>query len=130
VTGTGTIDYAQVARLIGVDGLKLTEKDGKLTGSAPVPVPQLGRTFNLSGTATIAVQDNVLQVRFADVTAAELPDNPLVKALIEAQVKRLGLDLKVPALPLKLQVKSVLPTPGGLRVTAGANEVAFGSGGL
>jgi hypothetical protein len=131
VTGTGTIQYAQVAQLIGQDGLKLSEKDGKLTGTAPVKVPQLGgKTFNVSGTAKLTVKDGLIQVRFADVTAAELPNVPLVTGFINSYVQQLALDLKVPALPLKLQVKSVVPEADGLRFTAAANEVPLNASGL
>jgi hypothetical protein len=36
----------------------------------------------------------------------------------------------VPALPLKLVVQKVQPTPEGLVVTAGASEVSLNAGGL
>ena len=128
VTGTGTIAYPQIAELIGQPGLKLTEKNGKLVGSAPLAV--LGQTFELTGEATVAVRDGVVQVRFADVTAAGLPTVPLVKNLVNAYVQKLGIDLRVPQLPLNLKVQSVQPQPDGLKVTLGAREVALNSGGL
>ena len=128
VTGTGTIAYPQIAQLIGQPGLKLTEKNGKLIGSAPVPV--LGQTFELSGAATLTVREGVVQVRFADVSAAGLPNVPLVKKLIDAYVQRLGIDLRVPQLPLNLKVQSVQPQAEGLRVTFGGREVALNSGGM
>ena len=128
VTGAGTIDYAQVTELIGQKGLTLTERDGKLIGSAPVQA--LGQTFNVSGAATLAVKDGVVQVRFSDVTTQGLPNLPLVRNIIESYAQRLAVDLKVPRLPLKLTVQKVQPTPAGLVVTAGANEVPLNSGGL
>ncbi len=128
VTGTGTIDYPQLAELIGQPGLKLAEKDGKLVGSAPVQA--LGQTFDLSGTATIAVKDGVVQVRFADVTAAGLPNVPIIRALVNSYVQKLSVDLRVPELPLKLAVQKVEPQPGGLRFTAGADNVSLNAGGL
>jgi DUF2993 family protein len=129
VTGTGTIDYAQLTTLIGQPGLKLDAKDGKLVGSAPVQA--LGQTFNVSGTAALTVRkDGVVQVRFADVNAAELPNIPLVRNLVNAYVQKLAVDLRVPPLPLKLAVQKVEPTAEGLRFTAGANDVALNSPGL
>jgi hypothetical protein len=128
VTGTGTIDYAQVTELIGQKGLTLTERDGRLIGSAPVQA--LGQTFNVSGAATLAVKDGVVQVRFSDVTAEGLPNVPLVRNLIDSYVQRLAVDLKVPELPLKLTVQKVQATPAGLVVTAGANHVPLNAGGL
>jgi DUF2993 family protein len=129
VTGTGTIDYAQLTTLIGQPGLKLSAKDGKLTGSAPVQA--LGQTFDVSGTARLTVgKDGVVQVRFDDVNAAELPDVPLVRNLVNAYVQRLAVDLRVPPLPLKLAVQKVEATPEGLRFTAAASEVPLTSSGL
>lgn len=128
VTGTGTIDYAQLAELIGQPGLQLAEKDGKLVGSAPVQA--LGQTFDVSGTATVAVRQGVVQVRFSDVTAAGLPNVPLIRTLINSYVQKLSVDLRVPELPLKLAVQKVEPTPGGLRFTAGADNVSLNAGGL
>jgi hypothetical protein len=128
VTGTGTIDYAQVATLINQKGLKLAEKDGKLVGTAPVKA--LGQTYNVTGAATLAVQNGTVQVRFSDVTADGLPDVPIVRNLVNAYVQRLAVDLKVPALPLKLQLEKVEPLPDGLKVTAGAKNVSLSSGGI
>jgi hypothetical protein len=128
VTGSGTIDYAQLTTLIGQPGLKITEKGGKLAGSAPVQA--LGQTFNASFTATLTVRNGVLQVRFTDVTAAELPNVPLVRSAINAYARRLGLDLKVPTLPLKLALQKVEPRADGLHITAGANDVSLNSAGL
>jgi hypothetical protein len=129
VTGVGFIDYAQLAELVGQPGVKLAEKDGKLVGS--VPVQALGQTFDVSGTAVLDVKaDNVVQVSFRDVTAEGLPDNAIVKGLINSYVQKLAFDLKVPALPLSLQVQKVEPQADGLRVTAGASNVTLNSSGL
>jgi LmeA-like phospholipid-binding len=128
VTGAGTIDYAQLTKLIGQKGLTLKESGGKLVGAAPVQA--LGQTFNVHGAATLTVKDGVVQVRFSDVTADGVPDVPLVRNIIDSYVQRLGLDLKVPGLPLKLKVQKVQPTSAGLVVTAGADEVPLNAGGL
>jgi hypothetical protein len=128
VTGTGTITYADLAALIGQDGLKVSEKDGKLIGTAPVQA--LGQTFNVSGTANLEVKGGVVQVRFADVTAAGLPDIPLVRNLVDNYVQQLAYNLDVPALPLNLKLQKAEPRPEGLVVTAGANNVPLNSGGL
>jgi hypothetical protein len=128
VTGTGTIDYPQLAELIGQPGLKLAEKDGRLVGSAPVQA--LGQTFDVSGKAAVTVKEGVVQVRFSDVTAAGLPNVPLIRSLIDSYVQKLSVDLRVPELPLKLAVQKVEPTPEGLRFTAGADNVSLNAGGL
>ncbi len=128
VTGAGTIDYATVADLINQEGLKVSEKDGKLVGTAPVQA--LGQTWNVSGTANLEIKDGVVQVRFADVAADGLPNVPLVRNLIDNYVRGLALDLQVPALPLGLKVQKVEPRPEGLVVTAAASDVPLNSGGL
>jgi len=128
VTGVGTLSYANLADLTGQEGLKLSARDGKLVGTAPLRV--LGQTFNVSGAANLAVKDGVVSVTFADVTADGLPNIPLVRTLVDNYVKQLGFDLKVPALPLGLKVQKVEPRPEGLLVTAGATDVSLSSGGL
>jgi hypothetical protein len=126
VTGAGTITYDNLAELIGREGLKLSESNGKLVGTAPIKA--LGQTFNASGTANLAVKDGVVSVSFANVTAEGLPDIPLVRSLIDGFVKQLSVDLKVPALPLGMKVQKVEPTPEGLVVTAGASNVSLAAG--
>ncbi|BFU42068.1 DUF2993 domain-containing protein [Krasilnikovia sp. MM14-A1004] len=126
VTGTGTVDYAQLAALIGQPGLTLSEKDGKLVGTAPVQL--LGQTVQVTGTASLEVVDGVVRVRFSDVSAAGLPDLPLVRSFIDAYVKDLAVDLKVPPLPLGLVVEKVEPQPDGLQFTASAHDVALTGG--
>ena len=128
VTGTGIIDYPQLAELIGQPGLKLAERDGKLVGNAPVQA--LGQTFDVSGTAAVTVKEGVVQVRFSDVTAEGLPNVPLIRNLIDSYVQKLSVDLRVPELPLKLAVQKVEPTPAGLRFTAAADDVSLNAGGL
>jgi hypothetical protein len=128
VTGVGTLSYPDLAELIGQQGLKLSERDGKLTGAAPFQA--LGQTFNATGTANLAVKDGVVSVTFADVTAEGLPNIPLVRTLVDNYVKQLAFDLEVPALPLGLKVQKVEPRPDGLYVTTGASNVSLSSGGL
>ena len=129
VTGSGLIDYSQLAQLVGQPGVKLTEKDGKLIGSAPVTA--LGQTLTVSATAALAVKSgNVVQVRFSDVKAEGLGDNPLVRGLVNSYVQKLAFDLKVPPLPLNLQVEKVEAQADGLKVTAGARDVTLNSSGL
>ncbi|MET8151151.1 DUF2993 domain-containing protein [Actinoplanes sp. NPDC049668] len=126
VTGAGTITYANLADLIGREGLTLSERDGKLIGTAPIKV--LGQTFNASGTVNLAVNDGVVSVTFADVTAEGLPNLPLVRGVVDSLVRQISVDLKVPALPLGMKVQKVEPTPDGLVVTAGASDVPLSTG--
>jgi len=128
VVGTGLIDYAQIAQLAGQPGVKLTEQNGKLVGSAPVQV--LGQTFTISATADLKVQGDLVQVQFSNVKADGLPDNALVRGLVNTYVQKLAFNLRIPALPLDLKVKSVEPQADGLKITAAASHVSLNSGGL
>jgi hypothetical protein len=129
VTGTGTIDYAKLAELSGQDGVQLAEKDGKLAVTAPLTV--LNQKVTINGTANLEVASgNVVRVRFEQVTAEGLPNVPLVDTALNNYARSLSVDLKIPALPLKLKVQKVQPTPAGLVVTAGANEVPLNAGGI
>lgn len=129
ITGTGTVDYATLAELSGEDGVKLAEKDGKLAVTAPVKI--LNQQVTVNGTANLEVaQGNVIRVRFDEVTAEGLPDVPLVQNALNNYAKQLAIDVKVPALPLQLNVEKVQPTTSGLAVTATAKEVPLnGAGG-
>jgi len=117
VTGTGLIDYAQI--------VQLAEQNGKLVGSAPVQA--LGQTFQISATADLNVQGDLVQVRFSDVKAEGLPNNALVRGLVNTYVQKLAFNLRIPALPLDLQLKSVQPLADGLRITAAASNVSLNS---
>jgi hypothetical protein len=128
VTGVGTIDYASLAALVDRKGVKLGEKDGKLTVAGPLTA--LGQTFNLTGTASLTVKSGVVQVRVEGLTGDGLAAVPLVQNLITAYAKQISVDIKLPQLPLKLVVQKVEPRPEGLVVTAGAENVALNSGGL
>jgi hypothetical protein len=128
VTGTGTIDYKQLIALINQPGLTLTEKDGKLTGSAEVPA--LGQKFKVTGVAKLSVSNGVVHVGFDDVGSPDLPNLPGLNAIIAGYAKNLGLDIQVPALPLKLKVQQISPQPDGLQFTAGASNVTLNSSGV
>ena len=128
VSGTGTVDYAQIASRIQQKGLKLAESDGKLI--ATVPFTALGQTVDVRGAADLAVKDGVVQVRFSEVSAPGLAANPFVEGLIRQLAANLGFDLQVPPLPLSLTVRDVQVLPEGLKVTAGAENVNLAAGGL
>jgi hypothetical protein len=128
VTGAGTIDYATMESLAAQDGVQLSEKDGKLVFTAPVKI--LNQTVTVNGVANLTVKNNIVSVRFEQVSAPGLPQAALVQNLLNNYAKQISLDVKIPPLPLKLVVRQVQPTAAGLVVTAGANDVALTSGGL
>jgi hypothetical protein len=129
VTGNGTVDYTTLEQLTEKDGVELGEKDGKLAVTAPLEV--LGQQVTINGTANLEVAEgNVVRVRFDQVAAEGLPNIPLVQQVLNNYAKQISVDLKVPDLPLTMVVQKVQPTPAGLVVTAGANEVPLNAGGL
>jgi hypothetical protein len=128
VSGTGTIDYRQLASLINQPGLTLQDKDGKLAGSAQITA--LGRKFTVTGTASLTVSGDTVKVRFSNVDSPDLPDIPAVKVIVASYAQRLALDVQVPSLPLKLKVQKVQAQPNGLQFTAGASNVTLNSSGV
>lgn len=128
VTGTGTVDYATVEQLVDKPGVKLAEKDGKLAVTAPLAV--LNQQVTVHGTANVTVRNNIVSLRFEQVTAQGVPDVPLVQNLLNNYARQISVDLRLPQMPLKLVLQKVQPTAAGLVVTAGANEVPLNAGGL
>jgi hypothetical protein len=128
VTGTGTIPYGEIAKLIDQPDVKLSQSNGQIVATGPVQA--LGKTFQVTATAKIQVVAGKVSVKFSDVTAAGLPNLPIVKNLISAYANQLGLDLEVPALPLHLALQQVRADPDGLKVTANAHNVKFNGNGL
>jgi hypothetical protein len=129
VTGAGTVDYATLAGLTDREGVRLAEKDGKLAVTAPLDV--LGQQVNVSGTANLSIADgNLVRVRFEQVTAEGLPDNPIVRNLLNNYARQISVDIRVPPLPLDLELTKVQPTPAGLVVTAEARDVPLNAAGI
>ena len=121
VTGTATIDYASVTRLIGREGVRLAERDGRLAVTAPLEA--LGQQLTVNGTADLAVNDGAIQIRFRELTAEGAPDAPLVQSLISAYAQQISIDIEVPDLPLGLRVREVRAQPEGLMIVAAGSDV-------
>lgn len=127
VEGTATITYATVVAFIAQDGLTIDEQDGKLAVAAPLQV--LGQQVTVRGVADLTVDQGRVSVRFADLTADELPDNPAARALVNAYAEQISVQVPLPALPYGLQVQEVRALPQGLAVTASAQNVPLTSAG-
>lgn len=129
VDGSGTIGYDTLAQLSEQENVTLGERDGKMTVSAPLTA--LSQTVTVTGTANLEVTDqNLVRVRFDEVTADGLPDIPIVQTLLTNYARQISVDLQVPPLPLGLQVESVQPTPAGLVVTVHAENVPLSGAGI
>jgi hypothetical protein len=84
----------------------------------------------VTGVAKLSVSNGVVHVSFDNVDSPDLPNLPGLKAIIAGYARNLGLDIQVPALPLKLKVEKVQPQADGLQFTAGASNVTLNSGGV
>ncbi|MEV1285875.1 DUF2993 domain-containing protein [Micromonospora sp. NPDC049679] len=121
VDGKATISYDSVAELIEQPGVKLGEKNGKLTVTAPLQI--LGQQFTVNGTADLTVKDGRVQVRFSDLAADGLPQVPAAQALVSAYAQQISIAVPLPKLPFRLDLREVRATPDGLSVTATAKDV-------
>jgi hypothetical protein len=121
VDGTATISYASVVELIGQPGVRLSERDGQLTVTAPVEIG--GRQLTVTGTAELSVDDNQVRVSFDDVTADDLPQVAGAQALLNQLARQLSVEVELPQLPFDLVLQDVQARPEGLAVTGSAQNV-------
>lgn len=129
VNGVGTIDYALLADASGLEGMKLTEKDGKVLGSAVVPLTRTQKV-SVAGTIDLKVVDGKIRVRFSNVTAEDLPETPIDESRFTSLLERELPDIPVPDLPMNLRLQTLQPLPEGLRVSFGATDVALAAAGV
>ncbi|HYN92361.1 MAG TPA: DUF2993 domain-containing protein [Pilimelia sp.] len=121
VDGTATIGYASVVKLIKQPDLRLAERGGKLIASLPIDL--LGQRFTLTGEALVEAVQGKLRVRFRDLTAEGLPDQPAVRDSLNGVAEQMSIDLALPALPFGLAIGEVRALPEGLAVSARARNV-------
>ncbi|HEX5540534.1 MAG TPA: DUF2993 domain-containing protein [Micromonospora sp.] len=121
VEGTGTVGYSSVANLMNRPGLQLNEQDGKLVVTAPLEI--LGQQLTVSGTATLSVDDGMVQVRFDELTTDGLPSAAQARSVIASYAQQFSVDIPLPDLPFQLDVQDVRALPEGLAVTATAKNV-------
>ncbi|MDG4822544.1 DUF2993 domain-containing protein [Asanoa sp. WMMD1127] len=127
VDGTGTITYDSVTALINREGLKLSEREGKLVATAPIVVPGINQQFTVTGSADLSVQGRRIQIKFADATAEGLPAVPLAQQVVSNFIRQISINVDVPALPFNMELKQVDAKPDGLAVTATAKDVPLNS---
>ncbi|MEV0001177.1 DUF2993 domain-containing protein [Micromonospora sp. NPDC050980] len=127
VDGRGTVTYDSLAKLLNRPGLKLGERDGKLTVTAPVDI--LGIKLTVNGTADLTVNDGKVALRFNDLTADGLPNVAPARTLLSNYAKSISIDVPLPELPFQLNLRKVEPTPDGLVVAGDAENVPINSAG-
>ncbi|MEN3310635.1 MAG: hypothetical protein V7603_6837 [Micromonosporaceae bacterium] len=129
VTGTARVGWAAVTSLIkkngpGVDGLAVSAlPDGQIQMRTPVSV--LGVSTNVLATGTVRVSGSVVHVTVTRVQAQGGDVPPGLNSIIGSLKTALSVDLKIPALPYNLKIRSVQSTVEGIVVTAFAQNVAL-----
>jgi len=129
VTGTGSVPWSQVGKLItlsGVDASNVTvsaDAQGKIT--AEVPISALGISVTLVVTGTVAVAQGNATVKVDSVTTKGGENSVLINALLKQVKQSLTIQVKLPKLPYNLQVTKLETGPAGLRVTAVATKVVL-----
>ncbi|WDZ85559.1 DUF2993 domain-containing protein [Micromonospora cathayae] len=126
VDGSGTISYDSLAGYLDRPGLKLGERDGKLSVTAPVDI--LGQQLTVTGAAEIAVSEQgKVALRFSELDAEGLPNVPMAQVLLNNYARSISIDVPLPELPFQLTVRGVTPRPDGLQVSADARDVPINS---
>lgn len=121
VTGRVIVAYDTVEEIIDRPGLTLTERNGQLRVTAPLVV--VGREYTVEGTAQVVVESDQVRLRVTELTSADLPTNPAIRALVRAYAEQISIRVPLPDLPFDLDVDEVSATPDGLAVIARASDV-------
>lgn len=120
VNGTGTLSYADLVAVSGLDGLTLTG-DGsvlRVTGDG-------GIAGELRGAARVSVvEGGKVRIQVTELTASNLA--PIAQALVDTYKDRLARTFELPPLPFHLKLKGVNPAPTGLQISVTATEVELG----
>jgi hypothetical protein len=119
VNGTGTLSYADLVTVSGLEGVTLIG-DGsvlRLTGSA-------GIAGQLKGAAKVTVIDGRVRIQVTELTASNLA--PIAQQLVNTYKDRLARTFDIPPLPFNMKLQSVNPAPTGLEISVTAKEVELG----
>lgn len=120
--GTVVIPYAEFARATGVSGLRLTESDGRLTATAPVKVPYVGRTVDVVADGRIALSGQRLELTVDNIRVAGVS---LPGVVVRAASDLINSAVTLPALPYGLQLRTVSSRADGLHVTAHGDHLTI-----
>jgi len=119
VNGTGTLSYADLVEVSGLEGVTLIG-DGsalRVTGNA-------GIAGQLRGAAKVTVVDGRVRIQVTELTASNLA--PIAQQLVNAYKDRLARTFEIPPLPFNMKLQSVNPSPTGLEISVTAREVELG----
>ncbi|MGH3727875.1 MAG: LmeA family phospholipid-binding protein [Micromonosporaceae bacterium] len=125
VTGDATVGFGQVEELVGIDGAKVTGKNGKLLVRAPLKAGPV--TITALATADVKVSDGSIAIDVQKVTVAdgELPD--YAQSVLDTYANSLSRKIPLPKLPYGLKVEGAKVTDAGVAATASAQDVPLSS---
>lgn len=120
VDASVVIPYGEIARLTGIDGLTITDNNGAFHVSMTVNVPGLSARATASADAVLHSSGSRLSysVGKISVNGVSAPS-----ALTSALAEQMNGTVRLPTLPYRLTITSVVPTPVGVRVTARADHI-------
>lgn len=120
VNGTGTLSYADLVRVSGLEGVTLTG-DGsvlRVTGN-------VGIAGELRGAARVSIVENGrVRIQVTELTASNLA--PIAQQLVDNYKDRLARTFDIPPLPFNMKLKNVNPATTGLEISVSATEVELG----
>jgi hypothetical protein len=119
VNGTGTLSYADLVEVSGLEGVTLIGDGSQLrvTGNA-------GIAGQLTGAATVTIVDGRVRIQVTELTASNLA--PIAQQLVNTFKDRLARTFDIPPLPFNMKLQSVNPAPTGLEISVTAKEVELG----
>lgn len=121
VTGDATVGFGQVEELVGVDGAKVSGRNGKLLVRAPVEAGPVKVTA--LATASVKVSGGAIAIDVENVTVADgdLPD--YAQSVLDTFANSLSRKIPLPKLPYGLKVEGAKVTDSGVAATASAQDV-------
>jgi hypothetical protein len=129
VTGTATLTWAEVTKLLEVAGapgidpssVELNVVDNQIR----LRIPFAARGFEgaITATGSLAVTGGKVRVNLTNVAAEGANVPPLVTQLIKSATKNVTLSLNIPNMPYDMKVNKVETTATGIVATASADHV-------
>ena len=122
IEGEVTLPYDEIARLIGVPGLTLSQGSNggvKVTLSASVPI--FG-TIQASGTAEVTVSGSSLSLKVTQLSALGVS---VPQSVLNVLGQSIQVPVQIPPLPYGLTVSSVTAGESGIVVHGGAQDVVL-----
>ncbi|MFG1926792.1 DUF2993 domain-containing protein [Cryptosporangium sp. NPDC048952] len=118
VTGTGHVSVAEIARRLGLQGLKLESAGSALRASLPVEVPVVG-SIDVQADVTPKLSGNQLTFDVKNVSAAGITvPGAVVDQITDQFARPVALEL-----PFEVKLDKVTASKGSLQVTGSAANV-------